>query len=131
MRHGACGRIGLMFGVCCFLAGCTGAGSGGRAVPGPPGALAIRTVPEEPGGGTMHYARQVTIALAGYEPLVLSTDVAAGTLAPYIRRQYELPGKRYLLLGHSSWGAGTETVQALEQIDPQALKQAREALGIS
>lgn len=103
----------LVLGVSGDLTGCARNDVDGRLVEGPPGPLIIRTIPEKPGGGTMHYAERVAITLAGHAPMVVNTDIEAGVLAPYVSRQYDLGGRRYLLLGHSSWGAGTETVHAM------------------
>ena len=71
------------------------------------------TALEPPETGTMHYVREVTISLAGHGPMTLRTDVGGGILAPFVTRQYELPGRQYLVLGFCSWGGGTETVQVV------------------
>lgn len=62
--------------------------------------------------GTMHYADRVVLSVGPGVPVELVTDLEAGTLAPFVTRAIDLGGA-FLVLGHASWGSGTQTLTAL------------------
>jgi len=73
--------------------------------------------------GTMHYWEKLTLSLPGVKPIVLTTDVGGGALAPIVQQQFRLKDGRYLVLGWSSWGGGMQTGHALLiERTPDALK---------
>ena len=85
-----------------------------RVFEGPRSGCTLRVRSELPSDetGTMHYADRVVLSVGPGAPVELVTDLEAGTLAPIVARAIDLGGA-YLVLGHASWGSGTQTITAL------------------